>query len=191
MARPAVHSVRAGRRVRAAGGCGHSRQRHGYCRFRPGWHLTIHSSRRRFAARLNSGVRAMLKIFAVSAATIAAAAFGVAALFFSPTSCACLSPAQNLLLQANLDYSSTAKINDYSLDEIETSLNAALRGRKITPDDRYRRFLNCRSITQTEFECFDELARSKLFSRNYIVRITVDGQDNFQHATVRQYWAWL
>ena len=94
-------------------------------------------------------------------------------------------------MQANLDYSSNAKINNYTFDQIEESLNTALKGLQVTPDDRHRRFLNCRSITKTEFECSDVLARSKLLERGYVVRITVDAQDYFQHATVNHYWAWL
>ena len=133
----------------------------------------------------------MLKILAVSAATIIATVIGFAALLFSPTSCACLSPAQQLLLQADLDYSNGATIDDYSFNQIEQSLNVALRGHKVTPDDRHRRFLNCRPMTQTEFECSDVLARSKLLERGYVVRITVDANDNFKRARVRQYWAWL
>ena len=133
----------------------------------------------------------MLKIFAVSAATIAATVVGFAGLLFTPTSCACLSPPQGLLVQAGLDYSSSANIDDYTFTEIEQSLNVALRGHKVTPDDRHRRFLNCQSITQTEFECSDVLARSKLLKRGYVVRISVDAQDNFQKASLRQYWAWL
>ena len=133
----------------------------------------------------------MLKIFAISAATIAATVTGFAALLFAPVSCACLSPPQGLLLQAGLDYSSSSNIDDYSFPEIEKSLNVALRGRKVTPDDRHRRFLNCQPLTQTEFECSDVLARSKLLERGYVVRISVDAQDNFQRASLRQYWAWL
>ena len=133
----------------------------------------------------------MVKIIAVSTATIAAALVGAAALLFSPISCGCLSPAQNLLLQAGLDYSTSNRFDDYSFDQIEKSLNAALRGRKVTPDDRHRRFLNCHSITRTKFECSDVLARSKLLERGYVVRIIVDADDNFQSATLRRYWVWL
>ena len=132
----------------------------------------------------------MLKILAASAAAIAATIVGIAALLFSPTSCGCLTPAQGLLLQADLDYSNGVTIEDYSFNQIEQSLNVALRGRKVTPDDRHRRFLNCRSIAKTEFECSDVLARSRLLERGYIIRITVDAQDNFMRANLRPYWAW-
>jgi hypothetical protein len=133
----------------------------------------------------------MLRIVVVSTATIAATLVGAAALLFSPTSCACLSPAQQLLLQADLDFSSSKNIDNYSFDQIEKALNVAFVGLKVSPDDRHTRFLHCRPITKTQFECWDVLARSKLLERGYVVRINVDTQDNFQSATVRQYWAWL
>lgn len=133
----------------------------------------------------------MLKIIATSASLVAAIGIGVAALLFSPSSCACLSPSQELLLQADLDYSSERSISDYSFQQIEKALNNALKGKQITPGQPHQRFLNCTPITKTEFECSDVLERSLLFQRGYTVHITVDSQDFFQRADLRQYWAWL
>ena len=133
----------------------------------------------------------MLKIIATSASVVVAIGIGIAALLFSPSSCACLSPSQELLLQAGLDYSSENSIQDYSFQQIEQSLNKAFQGKQITPGQPHQRFLNCSTITKTEFECSDVLERSLLLQRGYKIRITVDSQDFFQRASLRQYWAWL
>ena len=133
----------------------------------------------------------MLKIIATSASVVAVIGIGVAALLFSPSSCGCLSPSQELLAQAGLDYSSERSIKSYSFQQIEKSLNKALRGKKITPGQPHQRFLNCSPITKIEFECSDVLESSFLFQRGYKVRITVDSQDFFQQASLHQYWAWL
>ena len=133
----------------------------------------------------------MLKIIATSASVVAAIGIGLAALLFSPSSCACLSPSQELLMQAGLDYSSERSIKDYSFQQIEQSLNQALQGKQITPGQPHQRFLNCSPITKTEFECSDVLEQSLLFQRGYKVHIAVDPQGFFQRASLRQYWAWL
>ena len=133
----------------------------------------------------------MLKIVATSASLIAAIGVGAAALLFSPSSCACLSPAQQLLMEAGLDYSDETSIKNYSFEQIELALNRSFQGKQVTPGQPHQYFLNCTRITKDELECSDVLERSLLFQRGYKIRITVDSQDFFQKATLRKYWAWL